>query len=346
MVTNNSDCIQKVIVAEGVCTDVSGNFNIQGSKEVNINRTVPIVTITPNGTTGAKSLNVIITAGGASELKSDNEYQYCLTTNQELQGNEEWQTYTNGASFTIGTGLNGTYYIHTKKIYDVAGNESIAVTSNPFVFDNTGPIVGAITGSGTSSNITLKSTVTDTTGVNGYAISTSTTTPSSWNTVDTTTSWSASVATTNTGTVYLHVKDNVGNTNYGSVNVCTGQTNSCSSAWTCSGGTTYYYRQCNKCGYKYTYSTYDNYGSSTAYHMVCSYCGKNSWSSDGTSSYCYCQGYESRSVFCCSYYNAQQSAKNSCSHGVTYSHTVACGHGIYSSHKYCAHNASQLYHTY
>ena len=102
----------------------------------------PMLTISPMSGEG-KSVEVTITATekGGSELAKNNEYKYYLSTSATEQTGGSWQTYELGKAFTVGTGLNGIYYMHLKSVKDNDNNESGIIVSDGYLFDNIGPTI-------------------------------------------------------------------------------------------------------------------------------------------------------------------------------------------------------------
>ena len=125
--------------------DNAGNVSEITTVEINkIDKTKPTIQISPNGGAKATKRNITITAGdlGGSGLKSNNQYQYQLSTNNTTAPTGEWQTYTSGQSFEIGEGLTGEYYLWIKTIEDNSGNKSEETMagytiSNKYTFDVT-----------------------------------------------------------------------------------------------------------------------------------------------------------------------------------------------------------------
>ena len=84
-----------------------------------------------------------------------NLFQYYLSTSPDQPENGEWLTYENGVAQTIGTSLNGTYYIFVKRLvnvidgenyYSTYGGVNISVDTTiyhrfgPYQFDNEKPV--------------------------------------------------------------------------------------------------------------------------------------------------------------------------------------------------------------
>ncbi|MBR3132891.1 MAG: InlB B-repeat-containing protein, partial [Clostridia bacterium] len=120
------------------------NWNIK------IDITAPTITVSPESVSSTKSQSVTITAADAlSGLASNNSYQYALSTSNETAPSSGWTNYTSGSATTIGTDLNGTYYLWVKQVADNATNVSTTGGTKvgnyhvygPYVFDNTAPEV-------------------------------------------------------------------------------------------------------------------------------------------------------------------------------------------------------------
>ncbi len=145
---NNTDDIRVRV------KDTEGNIAIFGQilGVDYIEKNAPTIEITSNGTTAVPYTNIKIsvTDTGGSGLNESNTYQYQLGENNMQAPSGEWQGYTNGQEFTIGTGLTGEYYVWVKPVSDVAGNQSVGnvlgyTVSEKFIFDNTKPTVTVTT---------------------------------------------------------------------------------------------------------------------------------------------------------------------------------------------------------
>ena len=140
-------------------------------KITNIERVKPTIQIQANTTAISQTKQITITAEdtGGSELLDANYYQYYLSTSgAELLGGS-WQNYRSGTPFTIGSELNGTYYLWVKQIADNAGNKSETNNgsyhvSSAYMFDNTAPYITINTNSSTtySNQKTVELTIGDT----------------------------------------------------------------------------------------------------------------------------------------------------------------------------------------
>ena len=136
-----------------IVKDKAGNISETSGYMVNIDKTKPIVKVTPNQSDACKNTNVIITVSdvGESRLSLSNEYKYYLSESDvELVGGE-WNDYTSGEEINLlGEGKTGKYYLFIKSIRDNAGNisensitidEEIYHRFGPYVFDNSAPII-------------------------------------------------------------------------------------------------------------------------------------------------------------------------------------------------------------
>jgi hypothetical protein len=149
-------------------TDIVGNVTATSANNIKIDKTKPTVTINPNSSVSTREKSVTITASdaGGSTLLSSNTYQYQLGTSSTVAPTGAWTTYTSDVPFTIGTGLNGTYYLWVRQIADTVGNLSVATVgayhvSGAFDFDNTAPTAGSVSiNSGASYTKTTAVTLT------------------------------------------------------------------------------------------------------------------------------------------------------------------------------------------
>ena len=86
--------------------------------------------------TATKNVTITVSDNG-SGLADGNSYEYYLSSSDtELTGGE-WITYTSGTEFTIGTNLNGNYYLFVKEVSDIAGNKSTAEGSTETTVEET-----------------------------------------------------------------------------------------------------------------------------------------------------------------------------------------------------------------
>ena len=117
---------------------------------------------------------------------------------------DEWN-YFSGTSqtTTFEYSTEGTYYLWVK---DTAGNNAISEAIT-IILDASNPVVGDIDAYTKNAVIALS----DDTNLAGYAVTTTSTTPTSWTTVSGKTA-SVTYPTTANGTYYVHVKDGAGKT--------------------------------------------------------------------------------------------------------------------------------------
>lgn len=163
--TENASGI-KIKVKDALGTVVTYKETINIDK---IDKTVPTITVSPNGASTSKKKNITITVAdiGGSGLNSNNSYQYQLGTSNTEVPTDTWEDYTSGTEFTIGEELTGEYYLWIKVLSDNAGNkssESEYMVSNKFTFDNTEELVissevYAIDGNSFITNISPKTNV-------------------------------------------------------------------------------------------------------------------------------------------------------------------------------------------
>ena len=194
----------------------------------NIDKIKPTITVNPETSNASKTKEITITARdeGGSGLSSSNSYHYYLSTSKTSQEGGEWKGYTSGQAFPIGTGLNGTYYLHIKPIKDNATNISTTASTQvygPYVFANKAPTITISPNNQSnytkSTNVTI--TVTDNNGVGlsssnsyQYYLSTSSTSQVGGSWQNYTSGQAFPIGEGKTGTYYIHVKsvsDNAGN---------------------------------------------------------------------------------------------------------------------------------------
>ncbi|PWW01251.1 putative repeat protein (TIGR02543 family) [Paenibacillus cellulosilyticus] len=120
----------------------SGEFKVKDSLgnsltapyAVNIDRTAPTVSFSPNGNAAlAREASVTATvadSGGSGLVESALEYVWTQSTGEPTDG---WLPLNNGSTLTK-EGVDGNWYLHIRG-KDAAGNEINAVSS-PFVLDN------------------------------------------------------------------------------------------------------------------------------------------------------------------------------------------------------------------
>ena len=263
------------------------------------------ITATPEGQSSIKTLTITSTD---TDL-ADAPYSF---------DNSSYST-TNTKDITV----NGSYTGYVKDTADNVGSCTITVTG----LDTESPTV-VLSKTGGNGSATISATITDNTGVVGYAITSSTATPTSWTETTSTPSTTASFTKTSAGTYYVHAKDANGNTGYSSVSLSLSRNSNCScSAYkqscteTCTNTTCAEYDTCAACGCasynsNWVYGSY--YNSSTGstsqtcnaygcYKTVCT-SGK-CYEDDPYSPYCcrdatrYCGAYKSCSSCSCLRYN-------------------------------------------
>ena len=204
----------------------------------NIDKVKPTIDVEPETSTLSRSRRVTITVGdeGGSGLSNSNIYEYYLSTSQTETLNGSWTPYTSGERLTVGEGLTGTYYIHVRRVKDIAGNESegrgttggenSSEVYGPYEFSNEAPIITIDPNEHLEYAKTTEVTITvkdqSGSGLNPnnayqYYLSTSQTeqigSNDGWQTY--TSGQSFPIGTGLTGTYYLHVKpvsDTLGNT--------------------------------------------------------------------------------------------------------------------------------------
>ena len=199
--------------------DTAGNINKNSIKVTNIDKTIPGVGAPKASTTAWTNGDVTITSA-----ISDSESKlagYAVTTTTATPTN--WTSISGSpSSYNVSykATANGTYYVWAK---DAAGNinkNSIKITN----IDKTKPSAGTPSGTPTgwtNGNITIKSTISDSDSkLAGYAVTTTTTTPTSWTTVSgSPSSYTLSYAATANNTYYIWVKDIAGNVANSSIKI-------------------------------------------------------------------------------------------------------------------------------
>jgi uncharacterized repeat protein (TIGR02543 family) len=187
----------------------------------------PTVSVTPKAADWCteKSVTITVNDTGGSGLSASNAYQYYLSTSNTSPTGGTWTNYTSGTAFTIGTGLNGTYYLFVKKISDNAGNVSTGSSYHmygPYKFDNTAPTVTVSPESAdwcNSVNVTITVADAGGSGLSGsnsyqYYLSTSDSSLTGGSWTNYTSESAFTIGTGLNGTYYLYVKrvsDNAGN---------------------------------------------------------------------------------------------------------------------------------------
>ncbi len=116
--------------------DASGNVNKKSIAVTNIDKTIPTVSISPNGGSytkdnyANKSISIRLSASdaGGSGLST---LQYAWSSNGSTEPSSGWTNFSNGANSTISSAA-GKYYLWTK-VTDRAGNRATNVKkSNQF----------------------------------------------------------------------------------------------------------------------------------------------------------------------------------------------------------------------
>lgn len=210
--------------------DKAGNENMD-SIIVKKDTVKPTITLAPNNSAtyvkGGRNITLNI-ADSLSGIPNGQKIYYAWSksnTTAPSYSNYVTTNNTNGAKTATLTvpantskSLSGTYYLWIKSntLSDMAGNKSNQVISGAYKFDNTPPTIELSTKVATTNNLTINAT-DNLSGLSGYAITTSTATPSSWTAISGT-SFTKSFSKT-TGTYYVHIKDVAGNTTYKSIYV-------------------------------------------------------------------------------------------------------------------------------
>ena len=185
--------------------------NVSNNKQIIVDNTAPVINFTTNGTTvWAKSVGTKISVtdnNGSSSLDSSTyKYIYSLSSSQ-TQTLKNSYNLTDAVSQTSG---DGEYYLIAQAC-DKAGNCS-AQTSTWVRIDKTRPSISASVGSCSNGQRNISISASDSaSGINGYAITTSSGTPSSFS--------SSSSGNYSPGTYYAWTRDNAGNTNSTTVSV-------------------------------------------------------------------------------------------------------------------------------
>ena len=191
-----------------VCDQV-GNCSDQVSTWVRIDKTAPVITSVSNPTGGNwvnYNFQVTLTATENGSGISEEQYSY--------QSNTGWMT--DGATINGNTVITDTFSAERNqlayiRLCDKAGNCS-AQTSTWVRIDKTRPSISASVGSCSNGQRNISISASDSaSGINGYAITTSSGTPSSFS--------SSSSGNYSPGTYYAWTRDNAGNTNSTTVSV-------------------------------------------------------------------------------------------------------------------------------
>lgn len=131
-----------------------------------------------------------------------------------------------GSYDTINTKVVTSAGVYKGYVKDKVGNISdacIAVVS----FDNEGPTIDILKNGGVGT-ATINATISDISNVAGYTITSNTSTPTSWTSVNNLASTSASFTKTSAGLYYVHAIDSLGNTSYKEVSLSLSSNSSCS----------------------------------------------------------------------------------------------------------------------
>ena len=167
----------------------------------------------------------------------------------------KWK-YISGTSYSLDVTIEeeGTYYLWVK---DNAGNNAVS-SAFTITLDSAAPTVGTI--SAYTKNVTIA--LSDDAALAGYAVTTSSTTPTSWTNVSGKSASVTYTASTN-GTYYVHVKDAAGKTSNKSFSmVCAASTTS-NFAYT--GGVQSYNMACDGSYTLYVWGAQGGYRSSSTY---------------------------------------------------------------------------------
>ena len=179
---------------------------------------------------------------------------YGLSTSNTTEPSE-WK-YFNGTSQTVTFEYTteGTYYLWVK---DSAGNSAVS-SAITIVIDSSAPVVGTIEAYTKNAVIALS----DDTNLAGYAVTTTSATPTSWTTVTGKTA-SVTYAASSNGTYYVHVKDAAGKTSSKSFSmVCAAST---TANFDYTGSVQTYSMACNGSYTLYVWGAEGGYRSSTNY---------------------------------------------------------------------------------
>ena len=193
--------------------DGLGNSTNKCSNAFKFDNTGPTVSFGTNGnSTYKKSQSSTITVTNDSYGASLNTGSYKYVWSTSTSGTPS-TAYSSGGTATKSDGT-GTFYLIATAC-DSLGNCTTKNTG-AFYLDNTNPTV-SVSVAGPAATITLKDVHS---GLAGYKVTTSTSTPSSWDSVSGTNTNVSKVYTASTpGTYYAHVKDAAGNTAYASFTI-------------------------------------------------------------------------------------------------------------------------------
>ena len=196
----------KAILKNGI-DDMIGNGGIQALETVTVDNTTPTISFGTNGSSNwLKSASSIITVEDSLSGGDETTYKYIYTTNSNVNPSIN---FTSGFSYseTIGS---GRYYLIATAC-DKAGN-CIKEITNAFRLDNTSPEISNVVVNSCNNDtrtITVSGTDTDS-GISGYLITNSTTTPSASSFISSgVSSWTSQAYPP--GTYYAWVKDAVDN---------------------------------------------------------------------------------------------------------------------------------------
>lgn len=187
--------------------DVIGIGGIEAEDTVVIDNTNPTITFGTNGSsTWSKEVSSTISVSDNLSGGVTSSYKYVYTKHTT---DTPTNLFTSGTSYSQ-SGVTGNYYLIASAC-DRSGN-CTTETSNAFKLDNTKPTISSATANSCSSNkrtITVKGSDSNS-GISGYLITTSTSTPSASSfSSSTATSWTSSAYSS--GTYYAWIKDAVGN---------------------------------------------------------------------------------------------------------------------------------------
>jgi len=188
--------------------DKVGNCTTETSNAFKLDNTKPTITFGTDGNSNwAKSASSTISVSDSHSQGDTATYKYIYSTSSTATPSTK---FTSGSSYSQTSGTGNYYLIATA--CDKAGNCADTKISNVFKLDNTKPTISSATANSCSSNkrtITVKGSDSNS-GISGYLITTSTSTPSASSfSSSTATSWTSSAYSS--GTYYAWIKDAVGN---------------------------------------------------------------------------------------------------------------------------------------
>lgn len=258
-----------------------------------------MITATPEGKSSIKTLTITSNDTDLAEAPYSFDNSSYTTTN------------------TKDITKNGVYTGYVKDEASNVGSCSITVTG----LDTAAPNV-VLTKTGGNGRATINATISDDSGVVGYAITTTNQTPTSWTTITSTTSTTPSFTKTSSGTYYVYAKDANDNIGYSQVSLSLSRNSSCSCqeykqscSETCRDTTCAEYDSCASCGCS-------SYGSYTATRSYCA-AGDSSSGASCNAYGCYkttcrasssstCSSYGNEATYCTDY-TAYCQAYKSCS---------------------------------